>query len=405
MALRLSLLAAAVVSCSAGEIHVPLVRKPRTAAQNRALQQHWSGLAARSGGEPLPYVQIKDFQDSEYFGPVAIGTPQQQFTVIYDTGSSDLWVPSAKCISKACSKHHRYDAGKSSTYHPDGRRLILPYGSGVCAGTLIADNVNVGGIELRNATVGSIILEPGEVWVESPFDGILGLAYPQIAMPKDPNNPVMPPFDVMMKNKLVKQGMFSFFLSTCRPPSGHGGSESCDGSRLTFGGYDETLFSGEITWVPNTFYQKMLGYWLVKAENFAVKGESLACSTPVIGCPMVVDTGTSIIAVPPGQFLKVNQTIGQVAADCSNVKSLPTLTFTLAGKEFELEPDFYVLRGADDNGADECQLGIQGVSAGVPGLWILGDPFLRKYYSIFDRDQSRVGFATAKNPTETVVHV
>ncbi|CAE7221541.1 CTSE [Symbiodinium necroappetens] len=390
--------AAALLACGlADEVHVPLVRKPRTAAGIRSLRRHWQQLRTESEGNVLPYVQIKDYQDSEYYGPVSIGTPGQQFTVIYDTGSSNLWVPSAKCISKSCSTHNRYDASKSSTYQPDGRKLILPYGSGVCAGTLIADNVNVGGIDLSNATVGSIVLEPGQIWVESPFDGILGLAYPQIAMPADPNNPVLPPFDVMMKNKLVKQGMFSFFLSTCRPPSSHGGSESCDGSKLTLGGYDKSLFSGEITWVPNTFYQKMLGYWLVKADNFAVKGESLACSTPIIGCPMVVDTGTSVIAVPPLQFIKINQTIGHLASDCSNVKSLPTLTFTLAGKDFSLEPDFYVLRGADDNGADECELGIQGVSAGVPGLWILGDPFLRKYYSIFDRDASRVGFATAKH--------
>merc|ERR1712190_701666 len=78
----------------------------------------------------------------------------------------------------------------------------------------------------------------------------------------------------------------------------------------------------------------------------------------------------------------VNQTIGELKTDCSNVNSLPTLSFKLGGKEFSLEPDFYVLRGADSNGADECQLGITGQSVGVPGLYILGDPFLRKYYSM-----------------------
>ncbi|CAJ1392342.1 unnamed protein product [Effrenium voratum] len=396
---RASLLAVAV---AADVVHIPITRKPRTKQQLRRLTERFAALGAEEG--ELPYVAIKDFQDSEYYGPVSIGTPEQTFTVIYDTGSSDLWVPSAKCISEACQKHHRYDLSKSSTYSPDGRRLILPYGSGVCAGTLIRDTVKVGGVELQNTTAGSIVLEPGKIWVESPFDGILGLAYPQIAQPADPKDPVLPPFDVMMKRKLVKQGMFSFFLSTCRPASGSGGSDTCDGSRLTLGGYDQSLFSGDITWVPNTFYQKFLGYWLVKADALKVQETSLACSTPVLGCPMVVDTGTSVIAVPPGQFAKVSQSIGAVASDCSNVKTLPVLTFTLAGKDFSLEPDFYVLRGADSNGAEECQLGIQGVSVGVPGLWILGDPFLRKYYSIFDRDQNRVGFATAKQ-AEMVVQV
>merc|ERR1719378_758783 len=113
---------------------------------------------------------------------------------------------------------------------------------------------------------------------------------------------------------------------------------------------------------------------------------------------MVVVTGTSVIVVPPDQFAKVNQTLPEVKSDCSNVKSLPTVSLTLAGREFTLEPEFYVLRGADDNGADECQLGIQGMSVGTPFLWILGDPFLRKYYTIFDRAENRVGFALAKQP-------
>merc|ERR1719335_655798 len=118
----------------------------------------------------------------------------------------------------------------------------------------------------------------------------------------------------------------------------------------------------------------MLGYWLIKSSGFKVGDVSL-CTTPIIGCPMVVDTGTSILVVPPTTFTKVQQAIGNVSSDCSNLHSLPTLSFTFAGKEFTLEPSFYVLTGADDtNGVVQCQLGIQGMSVGVPGLWILGDP-------------------------------
>jgi len=305
---------------------------------------------------------------------------------------------SSLCASKACKTHNKYDKSKSSTFRADGRKLLLPYGSGVCAGTLLEETVGIGGITLTNTTIGSIVVEPGEIWVESPFDGILGLGYPQIAMPMDPNDPVLPPVDVMMKKSLLDKNQFAFYLATCKPPGKSGGSETCDGSVLTFGGVDTTKYSGDITWIKMPVIQKALGYWLVLGNGFKIGGKNLACGT--LPCPMVVDSGTSIIVAPSNEFSAINKTLPVLKSDCSNVESMPTITITIAGKAFTLEPDFYVLRGADTNGVDTCQLGIQGMSVVATGgfLWILGDPFLRKYYSIFDRDQNRVGFALANQP-------
>jgi len=118
-----------------------------------------------------------------------------------------------------------------------------------------------------------------------------------------------------------------------------------------------------------------------------------------------VDTGTSVLAGPTSAVNTLIAQIGKVSEDCSNVKSLPTIAFTLNGLDFPLEPDFYVIRVQDpDTKKDVCQLGMQGINAGVP-LWILGDPFLRKYYTVWDAEQKRVGFALAKVPTEGVVVV
>merc|ERR1711957_1025921 len=176
------------------------------------------------------------------------------------------------------------------------------------------------------------------------------------------------------------------------------------GSTLSLGGPDPSFYTGDIHYVGVAKAAKLLPYWLVSASDIKIGGESSGACGWVLGCEMVVDTGTSLLAGPPKAVTPLLAKIGNVSEDCSNVKSLPTLTFSIGGKDFDLGPDFYVLRGKDDSGKEACQVGIQAVNVGVP-IWILGDPFLRKYYTTWDAEKNQVGFATAKQPSDNVVVV
>lgn len=393
---------AAVASASAsaadslsedGLIRVPLSRRRWTVAErahHRALRAEWHpkpiDLAAQAA-DPQP-IALKNLQDSEYYGPVTIGTPPQEFTAIYDTGSSDLWMPGMGCTnytqSPGCKNHNKYNHNVSSTYQKDGRGLFLPYGSGIVFGFMSNDTVNFGGLTVPGAVFGEVTVEPGAVWAQSPFDGLFGLAFPLISIPIG----VPPPFDLAMKDKMLAKNEFAFFLSS------HDGDST---SELVLGGYDEKRMTGNLTWVPFNALQGLLGYWAITGDAIKVGGTALPSSV-CKSCILVVDTGTSILTGPPGTIDPLLAKIGNVSADCSNRAQLPTLTFTISGKDFDLSPDFYVLDVPDDSGKMTCQLGIEALNVGFP-LWILGDPFLRAYYTVFSRDTNMVGFATAVPPS------
>jgi len=194
----------------------------------------------------------------------------------------------------------------------------------------------------------------------------------------------------MAMAQLVAQGkiehnIFSFFLA----------SNSSAGSTLVLGGTDPAFYDGSFTYVPVAKAAKILPYWLVSAKDISVGGQSTKACNWLTGCYMVVDTGTSVLAGPVNTVSKITSLIGNVSADCSNVHTLPTVEFSIAGTTFDLGPEYYVLRQTTNSGSVQCALGIEGVNAGVP-IWILGDPFLRKYYTVWDAEQQRVGFATAK---------
>jgi len=87
---------------------------------------------------------------------------------------------------------------------------------------------------------------------------------------------------------------------------------------------------------------------------------------------------------------------GENFIDCSKISTLPTVTFTLAGTPFTLAGSDYVI-SITTEGTTLCILGFAGIDLPpqIGPLWIMGDVFIGKYYSIFDFGNKRMGFAPA----------
>ncbi|XP_017145965.2 lysosomal aspartic protease [Drosophila miranda] len=329
---------------------------------------------------------LSNYIDAQYFGPITIGSPPQTFKVIFDTGSSNLWVPSTSCAPTmvACMMHSRYNARQSISHRRNGVPFAIHYASVSLAGYLSSDTVRVAGLEIRNQTFAEVTMMPSPHFLATKFDGIFGLAYQSISV-----QGVKPPFYAIMEQKLLSNPVFSVYLNREH--------EHPEGGALFFGGSNPRYYRGNFTYVPVSHRT----YWQVRMEEVIINDLRL-CQH---GCEVIIDTGTSSLALPYDLAFLINESIGGTPAEygqytvpCDQVPQLPRLTFWLGSGQFFLDGSNYIFRDVYQD-REVCSSAIIGVdlpSANGP-LWILGDIFLSKYYTEFDMGNHRIGFAEAKN--------
>jgi len=466
-----------------------------------------SAAAAGSGRFVLPLhrqrVPVKSETDmisykSVYFGTVSIGSPaKQEFSVVFDTGSGHVIVPSKECKSETCQIHRSYDRKASdhaididydgTAVAPGAPRdqITVAFGTGEVTGQFVSERLCLGsadkevqatgvaaptpppltlgrrsasprggisnsshepslaasapashGADTQSSCVALRVVMATEMTHEPfhafAFDGVLGLGMDGLALA-----PEFSFFGMMTAQKILSQPSFGVFLA----------DSDEEHSEISFGGHSPERVQSELMWAAVASPE--LGYWQVHIKSMRIGNRTLDfCSDGQ--CRAVVDTGTSLLAVPKVFANELQQELEdslrdpptsledeEEGVDCRRAEGA-LLHFEIDGATLTLAPGDYARQAIQSQeespeqlpdsaslareiaaldevgsavggqGANTCRPTIMPIELPEPlgpKLFIWGEPVLRKYYTVYDWQERRIGFGLAAHIDEEVTTV
>lgn len=339
-----------------------------------------------------------------------IGTPSQKFTVVFDTGSGHLMVPSVRCESDACALHKRFVANRSSTAvaigwadspltpakdDDDRDTQVVNFAMGDAVGQYSRDRVCLGSDSQPFCALADFVEtveESDDPFKNAEWDGILGLGQ-SVSDAAEFNI-----FGTLAVNSTpaMHQPVFAVYL----------GKQIENDAEITFGDVRPERMASPLTWVP--VYEE--GYWQFQFSDFLVDGKPMGLCNKYgqRQCQGVLDTGSSLMMGPHQDLvplLKALQFPKDTQMNCTDDQKFPKLGFVIANKTFEMDPDDYMDRSRNGHkqGTQSCWAHLMPVGdTGRGPIFVLGMPFMRVFYTAYNVKEKKIGIALAKHDEASV---
>ena len=348
-------------------------------------------LAAQAAGlreePPSTCVLADNYMNAQYTVPVQLGTPPQTVRAVPDTGSFELITSAAGC--DGCSPHAEYDSSKSSTFTARGEVVETHFGQGEVVSEAHYDKVRVGGLSVEKQSILLMRTNGLRGFADASYDAVMGLGMQTSARRNDTDLSLM-------------SSLGTSVASVCY------GQRDGEKGRLVLGGGIKGLHYTELPVIGDL-------HWALRLDGMKIGDvDAPGCADPP-HCSAIVDSGTSLIALPSvmiDDILKKIDAHGGVKSDCSNIDDLPTIYLSIGGTTVELPPQLYVAKLKDVQEEETVGWGLfkfpfqtgKLIEACLPlfmemelatafdgPVFILGMPFLRAYSTKFDRETRKIG--------------
>ena len=338
--------------------------------------------------------KLTNFNNSQYVGPIYIGSNTQPINVIFDTGSHYLVIPDQTLTSKFANVYN-CNTSTSCLAFKD-QTVLLSYGQGNGYGYIAQDQISLGDKVIAENTTFVVATDINNFPKKFHADGVLGLR--KIKNPQDylilPNDETLAMTNYSLLDNLKSQGVipntqFSFFLNN------EMSSHDQLGAEFILGGYNPNYIRSNFT----KFQVISDNYWAIEILSFQIGSTNVNTSQ---GVKAVLDTGTSVIVFPTDLYALVVEEIKAKTA-CSSIRRMvcvchkkpcnlnpedfPTISFHFNGMNATLPGRAYVLNIKGTN-----VILLAGIDLSERFI-LLGDPFLRQYITLFDGDEDSISLA------------
>ncbi|KAI0365370.1 family A1 protease [Pilatotrama ljubarskyi] len=389
---------ALVIRKDASPVTLPFARRFNTTGAAKLLElDRARAKALRTGMKASPNVSQQGAavnapatnQAVDYVTTVHIGNPGKNYTLLIDTGSSNTWV-GARPLENPFVPSLTTDLSLNV--------VSVQYGSGFVTGVEMTDSITLGsGLTIEKQSMGAALLSGGFTDV----DGILGIG------PQDltcgtlllGSQCIPTVTDNAFSQGLIPEHLVAISFEPTTTLDNTNGE-------LTFGGIDNSKFTGPLHFVPITSTSP--------SSQFVGIDQSITFGTPLGSTvlPMtagVTDTGTTLLLIASADaFAKyqsltggvLDATTGLLRITPEQFANLKSLFFNIGGASFEFTPNAQIwpraLNSAIGGASDAIYLVINdlGINTGSGMDFIDGMTFLERFYYVFDVGNSRVGLAT-----------
>ncbi|KAF8949189.1 hypothetical protein BGZ46_005187 [Entomortierella lignicola] len=375
---------------------------PRTLTLRRQTSGSYKEMAASEGNRWLKkatlgahFPAINDFFKINI--EVNIGHPPQTSYPIFDSGSPYLWV-----------SDQVYNVSKSANARSLNRSIILAYAAGNVTVDLYNDTIRLGkdlivkqqGLGVSsNLTALQIGLGMTPTWtaLQIPTDGVFGFGPDAMALAYTAQFGYIPtPMHNLIAAGEIGKNLFAVDFETLKNTT-----INVANSRIDIGELDPSKYTGDIIYSPISQKSPFKYFWSTDVPKIKFGGK-----TVVSDISAVLDTGTPLILTTWEILKEIFSDIEGLGEDGrvmtlpkSEIHKLKDVTFELAGGSIVYKPEQYLVPSflePDFGPTNGTQYTFFGVFGGFGLPLLLGEPLMEHYYTIFDGDNQRVGFA-AKN--------